>query len=270
MIGPCDRLRLPDGVELRGRALFDVVRLSSLPVNPAGRVALAAETPREAAAALEGRHAIDADTALSDVLRFCAELNARSLLNVAPRGGRAAVAGRWLRQVPFLLPLGLVPTVPTARRAVDTAGVRSLARTAPAALAHFAALLFVVATVGTGLLLGALGVAAPTVALTLGVAVAGSVALHELAHLGALRGVPACVVTRGLHIAIVHRAVARRRTRVVAAAGPAAGLALGGALVAATCVSPSSEIGAAALVALLNALGLTVVSRDGRTLCGLR
>jgi hypothetical protein len=269
VIGPHDRIRLPEGVELRDGALVDVVRLSTMPVNAAGLATLAEPTPLEAAGALSRRHGIDADTALRDVLRFCAELNARFLLNVAARGGRVAVAWRWLGRVPFLLPLGLVPTLPTARRAVDTTSVRSLARTAPAALVRFALLLLVTGAGSATLLLGAAGAASRTLAVTLGVAISGSVAVHELAHLAALRGVPACVVTRGLRIAVVHRAASRRRTRAVAASGPAAGLALGACLVGLVYAWPSSELGAAALVALSNALGLTVVSRDGRTLCGL-
>ena len=269
MIGPRDRLSLPVGVELREAALHDVVRPGSVPVNGTGLAVLAASTPEEAAGELERRYGIDAGAALDDVLRFCAELNARLLLNVAPHGGRAALACRWVRRAPLVLPFGLLPTVPTTRRPVDTTGAYALARSASRALAPFTIVLLAAGTLVSTLLLAAVGVVAPALAVALGVGIAGTVLLHELGHLAALRGVPACVVTRGVRVAIVHRAVSRARARVVAASGPVAGLALAGCLVAALGATPSGELGAVSLVALLNALGLTVLSHDGRTLCGL-
>ncbi len=269
MIGPFDRVRLPEGVELRDGALVDVLRPSAVPVNPTALIALDARTPHEAAAALERRYGVDAEAALRDVLSLFAELNARFLLNVSPRWGVAAVAWRWLRTLPALLPVGRLPTTARARRSVDTSSARSLARTAPAALAPFVALLLAAGTTLSALLLTAFAVNAPTLFVTLGVAIAAVVALHELAHLAALHGVPACIVVRGFRASVVHRAISPRRTRVVAASGPVAGLALALCLVAVTCVQPSAEGAAAALVCFSNALGLTVVSRDGRTRCGL-
>jgi hypothetical protein len=270
MIGPQDRLALPAGVELRDDALHDVVRACSVPLNRTGFAVLGASTPGEAAAELERRYGVEARTALDDVLRFCADLNARLLLNVAAHGGRVALVRRWLLRLPCLLPLGVLPSAPTARRPVDTTRARSLARSAPRALGPFVALLLVSGMLVPALLLAAVGVVAPTLAGALGAAIAGSVLVHELAHLAALRGVPACVVTQGFRIAVVHRAISLRRTRGVAACGPVAGLVLAACLLAALWVVPSSELAATALVSLLNALGLTVLSSDGRALCGLR
>jgi hypothetical protein len=270
MIGPQDRIALPVGVELRGDALLDVLRLTSVPVNPTGLVVLGARTPEHAAAELERCYGVDARVALDDALRFCAELNAQLLLNVATHGGRVALVCRWLRRVPFLLPFGVLPSVPVARRPVDTTRARSLARSVPNALGPFVALLFASGTLVTGLLLAGAGIAAPALAAALGAAIAGTVLVHELAHLAALRGVPACVVTRGFRIAVVHRVVSRGRARGVAACGPGAGLGLAACLVALLSSVPSTELGATALVSLVNALGLTVLSSDGRTLCGLR
>ena len=270
MIGARDRITLPDDVVLRESELHDVVRLAPVPLNATARVVLGAPTPRDAAAALERRHAIDAEAALGDVLAFCAELNARFLLNVSVRGGGAAVVARWLRTAPFLLPLGVVPTLPVTRHRVDTTSLRTLARTGPPAFASVEASLFLGGAVASALLLVVTGYAAPTIAVVVGAAIALSVALHELAHLAALRGVPSCVVTRGLRVAVVHRAVSRSRARTVAAAGPLAGLAVSASLLACLAQLPSAELASATFVSLLNALGLTVLSRDGRTLCGLR
>jgi hypothetical protein len=269
MIGPFDRVRLPEGVELRDDALVDVLRPSRVPVNATALVALRASTPREAADALERRYGVALEPALRDVLSLFAELNARFLLNVTPRGGGAAFAWRWLRAVPALLPLGRLPTTASARRAVDTANARSLARTGPLALAPFAALVLVAGSASSAVLLAAFGVIEPVLFATLGVAGAAVVALHELAHLAALRGIPACVVVRGLRASVVHRAASPRRTRAAAASGPVVGLVLAFLLAGVLCVRPSTEGAAAALVCLVNAFGLTVASRDGRTLCGL-
>jgi hypothetical protein len=269
MIGPLDRLALPAGVELRDDALHDVVRACSIPVNRTGLAVIGASTPQEAAAELVRCYDVEARTALDDVLRFCTELNARLLLNVAAHGGRVALVHRWLRRVPFLLPFGVLPSAPTARRPVDTTRAGSLVRSAPNALGPFVALLLVSGTFVPALLLAAVGIVEPTLAGALGGAIAGTVLVHELAHLAALRGVPACVVTQGFRIAVVHGAISRRRTRGVAACGPATGLVLAACLLAALWVVPSIELGATALVSLLNAFGLTVLSSDGRTLCGL-
>ena len=271
MIEAHDRIRVPDGVELRAGAIHDPVRAGSLPVNATGLVALAADTPAAAADALRDLSGVDPEVVLRDVLRFCSELNARLLLNVAPRGGGVILAWRWARRVPLLLPLGLLPRLPVGRSSVDTADLRALARTAAAPLARCAASIFATGAAVAAVLLTVLGVpSAPALAVSLGAAVASTVALHELAHLVALRGVPACLVTRGLRVAVVHRATSGPRTRLVAGAGPAAGLLASAALLAVVALVPSSEGAAAACVALLNAFGLTVLSRDGRTLCGLR
>lgn len=267
MIGADDRLALPPGVELRDGCLHDVVRLTTVPLNATGRLAVTAPTPRAAARALERRFAVDRGAALADVLGFCAQLNARFLLNVNPRRGRLVFALRWVAEVPFLLPLGRVPTLPTVRRAVDPSSPRSLAHTSARALAPVGVALFAAATATAALVLAALAITAPFLAVAAGAAVAGSVLVHELAHVVALRGVPACVVTRGFRVAIVHRAVPPRRTKIVALAGPAAGLAAALSLLVLVATSASAAAATAALVSLLNALGLTVLARDGRTLC---
>jgi hypothetical protein len=113
------------------------------------------------------------------------------------------------------------------------------------------------------------GVPSGRLAVAVGSAAALSIALHELAHLLALVRVPACVATRGLRVAILHRRAPPRRTALVAAAGPVSGLALAGLALAALAAWPTAEAVAIVSTFALNAFGLTVLTRDGRTLCGL-
>jgi hypothetical protein len=73
-------------------------------------------------------------------------------------------------------------------------------------------------------------------------------------------------VTRGARLWLLHRAVERRREALVAAAGPTVALA-----VAAPILSlPGPSAAVAGLVLSLNALGFTVLTGDGRTLCARR
>lgn len=269
MIGPHDRLRLPAGVELRERALHDEVRTEVVPVNAAALVVLASETPAAAAEDLE-RHAGARGRALADVLGFCAQLNERRLLNVDVRGGPAGVAWRWLKRAPLLLPLGVAPRAPTRRRRLDTSDARAAVRSGMCALAAHTASLALVGGLGTASLLVILDAWSLGLAASIGLGLAAAVLVHELGHAAALIGVPACVVTRSLRCAVVHHVVSPRRTRVVAACGPCAGLALASTLVVCLHARPGTSLAAATTVALTNTVGLTVAARDGRTLCGLR
>lgn len=269
MIGPNDRIALPRGLEARPDGLHDPVRGCTVPVNATGLRALErTTTPRDAAEALQGFYGVSYAQALDDVLRFCAALNARLLLNVEPRGGPAVFLVRWLRCLPLAIPFGL-PTAVARRRVVDTRNGRSLVRSASKPLAGFALRLFLLATPAAVVALTALGVSPYALAPALGAAVGAGVAVHELGHLAALRGIHACVVTRGLRIAVLHRRASPRRTRAVAASGPAAGLALATGALLALASLPSAPVATFGLVVMLNAFGLTTLSRDGRTLCGL-
>ncbi len=265
MIGAHDSLTLPARVVRRGEGLYDGVRGVTLPLNATGRVVLGAHTPAEAASALRERFAIDERRALADVVNFCAELNARLLLNVAPRAGATAFVVRWFVHLPFLVPLGALPRVPSVRRGVDTRTSWRTFVTGLRATSPFALLAFACAAAATLVMLAALGSLSASTAATVGAAVGAGVAVHELGHLLVLREVPACVVTRGLRIAVVHRSVSYRRQAAVAGAGPAAGVALAAILLA----WPGDSGSLAALVLSLQAIGLTVVTKDGRTLCGL-
>lgn len=267
MIAPTDRLSLPRGVRVTGAGVVDEVRAAPLEVNAVGRLVLGATSCEAAARELAERFDVAEPQALADALAFASELNERLLLNVAPRA-RAASIVRWGRMLPLLLPLGALPALPRRRHRIDTTRTRSLLVSALAALVRPACALGAAAT---AIALLVLPVSADAVAhcALLGAAVAAGVVVHELGHLALLRGVPACVVVRGVRVAVVHGPVTRRRERVAAGAGPAAALASAAGLAVVAALASSAAAATVVGVLVLQALGLTVLSVDGRRACGL-
>jgi Coenzyme PQQ synthesis protein D (PqqD) len=262
VIAAGDRVSLAPGVHLAAGAIVDPVRGAAIPLNDTGRRIVDAvaggATAGEAAEALAASYAVDRRRVELDVLAYCAELNARLLVNVRVRGGRVGAALRTLRA---LLVLGTID-VRTRRRAVDTRSGARAAVTAAAAVAPVAASLGIL--VATALLVPAAAAGVPAAAAAAGLAATFGVFAHEAAHAAPLRGVPACVATRALVAAVLHAPAAPARTRVSALAGPAVPAAAGLA-VAAAAATPEAAAAAAALG--VHAVGLLVAARDGRAAC---
>jgi hypothetical protein len=266
VIAPHDRITLPSLVERRQDGLYDHVRGLTLPLNATGAVILATSTPMAASRALQVGFAVDGERALADAVGFCAELNERLLLNVSPRGGSPAVAWRWVTHLPFMLAARRLPRVPSRRRHVDTSSLYAILVTGVRATLPFASWAAICTFVVASLLLGGLGAFSASTTLALAAAVGSGVVLHELGHLALLRGVPTCAATRGARLWLLHRAIDRRREAVVAAAGPTTALAAAAALLS----MPGVSVNVAGLALSVHALGFTVLTADGRTLCGRR
>jgi hypothetical protein len=266
VIAAHDRLALPASVERRAGGVYDHVRGVTLPLNTTAEVIIDAPTPADAARALRIGFAVDEERALADAIGFCGVLNERLLLNVSARRGPPAVALRWLAHLPFLLPARRFPCVPARRRHVDTSSLLAILVTGVRATLPFALLAAIGASVVALLVLAGLGAASASMTLAVGVAVGIGVVVHELGHLALLCGVPACAVTRGARLWLMHRAVERRREALVAAAGPTAALAVAASILALP--GPSATV--AGLALSLHALGFTVLTGDGRTLCAQR
>jgi hypothetical protein len=267
VIGRNDRLSLPAGVALTASGLRDDVRGVELPLNEAARVVVQSATPGAAAAALCARFRIDERRALVDTRSFCAELNHRMLLNLRTRSGAATLAVRWAVTAARQLPFGARPSFPTRRRAVDTTSMFGTAASGARALAPGTVALGAWTAAATALALSALGTRSLPLALTAGAAVAVGVFAHELGHLLALRGVPACLVTRGLRLWVLHRPLGRGREALVALAGPVAGTTPALLVLAVFLARGSPEAGIASLLLSLQLVGCTVLTRDGRRLC---
>jgi hypothetical protein len=263
VIAADDRIALPASVERCADGVYDHVRGITLPLNATGAVIVDASTPAGASRALRLGFAVDEERALADAVGFCAELNERLLLNVSPLRGASAFAVRWVLYLPFMLPARRLPRLPAHRRHVDTSSLRTILATGIRATLPFALLAAVGTVLVAALVLGGLGAASASTTLALAAAVGGGVVVHELGHLAMLLGVPACVVTRGARIWLLHRVVDRRREAVVAAAGPTAALGIAALLLALSGLPAT----VAALALSLHALGFTVLTADGRTLC---
>ena len=241
MIETGDAIELAPGVEVRGDVLVDPIRRRAIPLNAAALAVLRAETLHDAAATLAAAGAADGSR---DALSFCRELNARGLLNV-----RISFGARQLRRLCGLR-YGLVLHAPVRR--LDVPGASAVARAvAPSAALLTAALLPV------GLLGGLLAAAAAVVT-------GAGIVLHEVGHALALRGLPYALLLDGLRPELLHARLGGLRAVVVAAAGPllpalvAVGLSLA--------FTPAAPV-LAPLAA--HALGLSVLTEDGRKACGL-
>jgi len=266
VIAARDRIALPPSVERRADGVYDHVRGVTLSLNAVGAVIVDSPTPKAASRTLRLRYAVDEERALADAIGFCAELNERLLLNVSPVRGAPALALRWVAHLPFMLPARTLPRLPARRRHVDTSSLGSILGTGIVATLPFAVLASLGACVVAVLVLGGLGAASASATLALAAAVGAGVVLHELGHLLLLRGVPTCAVTRGARLWLLHRRLGRRREALVAAAGPTVALAIAAALLA----LPGLAATVAGLALSLHALGFTVLTADGRTLCAPR
>ncbi|MBM3679285.1 MAG: hypothetical protein FJW96_15645 [Actinobacteria bacterium] len=272
MLVPEDRLEVPTGVVLRDGKLEDVARGATVAVNPAAAVVLRAggRPLREIARDLEVAFAIDAARARDDVLRFAWQLNGLGLANVRHHHGRLWRGLQWLRLALRLLPSATLPPSLTRRLPLDTttswralAGVvRALVGRALLLAAVAVVVLMPVAAVGGArslVLAGALGASA-------GLALIA----HETAHaLALVRASPAAIVVSWRRISVIHAELTPRRRTVVAAAGPLLPATFGLAIAALAVVVrlPELAVGAAPLAG--HAVGLTVITSDGRRACGI-
>lgn len=250
MIRPEDVVRLPAGVRLTERGLEDDVRGAVYPLNASARLVLehAGLTIGEIAARVAREHGEAEEQVVADLVRFCATQNARLLLEVEPRG-------RLLPRALALAARGLVPAWPRRRCRL---------RDAAAPLARAAAVAATPVALVTLLL-----VQRPADAFALGAAVALGVVVHEAGHALVLRGHPACLAVAGLRLTILHRPVPPPRRCAVAAAGPAAAVALGVAVLGVGWGTVAGEAALAGSALTAHALALTVAAADGRAACGL-
>lgn len=272
MISDADRAYLPPGVSLREAGLLDAVRGEIWPLNETGRFVLertGRRTLAELAQALDDRFGVGEESARADVRAFAHDLNARLLLNVAPRWGGGAIAWRWLTLAIRLLPTGTLPALPSRRRHVDSTSAYAAFRTVARGLAGHALVAALLAICAIVLLLSGFGAPVTSVPLVLGASLALSLVLHEAGHAIALRDIPCCLGVAGPRAFVLHPPLPPQRRAVVAAAGPAAVLAAGWlAFIPALALTwESVAFGAAFLTA--QGLGLTVAAQDGRTICSL-
>ena len=258
MIDGGDRIALPVGVTARDGALVDDVRGCVLPLNATGRAAIGASTPDEMAARLAQAYGVDRETARRDALRFCCDLNARALLNVDVGIARWFLAAFAMRGLP-------VPVV--RRKPLATQTVCASLRTGVIAILWPVVGLCAVTSIACALALSLAGPVDLALVASLGVAGAAGVLVHELGHVVALRGVPACLLVRGLRVSVLHAACSEVRTKVVAACGPSSALVAAACALALLAVTRAPIVAPCVLLLAAHASGFTVATKDGRTLC---
>ncbi len=263
MLALDDRLMLVGGVLVDRRELTDLVQQRTWPMNSSAEIvvagALAGEPLTWAVERIVAVHAVPHEIAQRDVLMFAWALNRRFLANVRPARG---YLWRRLRLTLRLLPVGVVLPARVVRHDLPVEPVLRRTTRVLGALGQRA----MVATIATGLPLSqALGVG--PVAGAVAAATGAGLALHELGHALALGRRPGAIVLSGLRTFVLHAALPTRARRCVALAGP--GLVAGAGLVVATCAGSVGSLPLAfgGCAWLSHALGLTVITRDGRNAC---
>lgn len=271
MLEPGDRVVLAAGVELCDGSLVDRVAATTWPLNEtASHVVQSCGRPlSEVAEELACVFDRPAGSCREDVLAFVWALNRHALVNVERSTRPLARTLSWLRLAARLLPAGVLPPLVARRRALDTSTwARAFASASAAAAGRGLALgagAFV--AVGHVALLAGEGVLAPPLAAAL--AVGGGLVLHEASHAALLVGVPSALVLQGRRTFLVHAPTSRHRRAMVAGAGPLVTASVGVALVAAAIWLAAPMLVVAGGTAAAHALGLTVLTSDGRIACGL-
>lgn len=272
MIAGGDRLSLPTGVTLGPDGIVDPVRAAVLPLNESARFVLARLDGRSFAdlvALFARRFRLAPEAAGADLRLFCGDLNAKLLLNIAPRRGAAALVVRWLTLSVYTLPLGSLPGMAKRRRPIHSATAARAAVSVVRGLAAQTAVLFLLAAGVAALVFGGLGAPGLGVPVALGAYVAAGLAVHEAGHAALLRRVPCCLATSGLHAFVVHPPLTPAREAQVAAAGPAAPLLTAFVSIALARVLGLEELALGSTTLAAHGPGLTVAARDGRVACGL-
>lgn len=275
-------ITIPEGVRLDADALalVDDVRQQAVPLNApavASLVALSEFDSAAVAAQISARTAAPEDLVEQDLERLVRSLNERALVNRSSSSRARAL--RWLVAAGHRVLAGSTPELPErvqVRCSIDTSGRGAIVRSVfPPAMAYglivglATSLTFLVAASG---LIGVDGTVA-ALSIATGISVGLATGLHELGHALALKGVPAALIRGGGRIHLLHAQLAPRRARLVALAGPALGstcsfgLALG---VLALAAEPPLWLATLPVVTVIQLVGLTVATRDGRQALGIR
>jgi hypothetical protein len=259
----------PPGVLLEGSRLVDTVTGDEVPINETARLMLSLadgrRTAREIGAAVAARYGISPPRVVSDFLQLVALLNEKCMLNVrTPPGSWRSVLPKKARVFLVGVVLGYVRP-PWHRRRLGFSN-----QSGPSGFVS------VVRRIGLpGLAMGSivslplwvlLGDVLPafSMAVSIALAFALSLVLHEAAHAMILAPVPAFLSVYGPVFLIGHGEIPPDKGFLVSAAGPAIPGAAGLLLMVASGVLDSQHLVFAGEILSLNLLGLTTIAADGR------
>jgi hypothetical protein len=259
----------PPGVLLEDSRLLDTVTGDEVPINETARLMLSLadgrRTAREIGAAVAARYGIAPPRVVSDFLQLVARLNEKCLLNVY------TPLGSWRVVLPKKAGIFLVGVVlgyvrpPWHRKRLDFSN--------QSAQIGF---LSVVSRIGlSGLVMGSivslplwllLGDVLPSfwMAVSIALAFAISLVLHEAAHAMILAPVPAFLSVYGPVFLIGHGEIPPGKGFLVSAAGPTIPGVAGLLLILASGALESQHLVFAGQILSLNLLGITTIAADGR------
>ncbi|MBM3958696.1 MAG: PqqD family protein [SAR202 cluster bacterium] len=262
-------VRIPPGVELRDGRLLDNVLGQTYPLSGSACAFLELMLQRrrlgEIATIVAERFGVEEETVATDLIQFVETLNSGHLLNV--RGGSPTLRfRRWAGQLAYSVVTRSFPTRRVTRHAVSAHGLLPHLASISAILGKHTMPVWLLPAAGL-LALGTLAklelaaVLAPAI-----LAVFLCLVVHEFGHALAIwrEGAGSYVVTAGWNVAIVHSVA--RPAPLIHAGGPALAGAVGVCAVIVSLVAGSPQSASFAVPFLLNLAGLTVFSKDGRSL----
>ncbi|MCA1848895.1 MAG: PqqD family protein [Actinobacteria bacterium] len=259
----------PPGVLLEDSRLLDTVTGDEVPINETARLMLSLvdgrRTAREIGAAVAARYGIAPPRVVSDLLQLVARLNEKCLLNVyAPLRSWRVILPKMTRFLLIGVAVGYV-RAPWRRKRLDFcnrsrgSGFLSVVRRIGLPAVAMGSMV----SLPVWLLLGE---ALPSfwMAVSIALAFAISLVLHEAAHAMVLAPAPAFLSLYGPVFLVGHGEVPPGKGFLVSAAGPTITGAAGLLVMLMSGLLSSEHLVFAGEILSLNLLGMTTIAADGR------
>jgi hypothetical protein len=259
----------PPGVQLRRSHILDTVTGDRVPINETARLMLSLvdgrRTAKEIGEAVALGYGLAPRRVTSDFLQLVARLNEKCLLNVK------TPLRSWFVAFPRVVKLFLIDVVsgqvrpPWHRRRLDLrneskrAGFLSVVRR----LSPSAAVMGSALSLALWLLLGDV-LPSFWMAVSVALAFAVSLVIHEASHAMALAPVPAFLSVYGPVFLVGHRVIPPKKGFIVSAAGPAITGVSGSLVVLMSGALHSEHLVFVGEVLVMNLLGMTTLAADGR------
>ena len=259
----------PPDVMLENACIIDAVTGDRVPINETARLMLSLvdgrRTAREIGEAVAPSYGLAPRRVISDFLQLVARLNEKCMLNIStpPRSWHIILAKR-IRLFLVGVALGDIGS-PWHRQRLDLcnrsgrSGFLSVVR----GISLSAAVMGCMLSLPIWLLLGDV-LPSFWMAVSIALAFATSLVLHEAAHAMVLAPVPAFLSVYGPVYLVEHKRIPPEKGVLVSAAGPAITGASGLLVVLASGLLNSEHLVFAGEILSLNLLGMTTLAADGR------
>jgi Coenzyme PQQ synthesis protein D (PqqD) len=259
----------PPGVLLKRSHILDTVTGDRIPINETARLMLSLidgrRTAKEIGETVAAGYGIAPRRATSDFLQLVARLNEKCLLNFdTPLRSRCATFPRMVKLFLIDVALGQLRS-PWHRKRLDfcneskQVGFLSVVR----CLSLSAAVMGATLSLAVWLLLGDV-LPSFWIAVSIALAFAVSLVLHEAAHAMALAPVPAFISLYGPVFLVGHREIPPGKGFLVSAAGPTIAGISGLLVMLMSGVLRSEHLVFVGEILSMNLLGMTTVAADGR------